>query len=103
VGIVFDEGRRMADLLIRGLGTDPALTVGLNEPYSLADHVYYTIARHSGRRDLPAAMIEIRNDEICGEAGQRSWADRLADILIVAEPRPTWRLCPRHLRRANPR
>jgi predicted N-formylglutamate amidohydrolase len=32
-------------------------------------------------------MIEIRNDEIGGEAGQRTWADRLADILIVAEPR----------------
>jgi predicted N-formylglutamate amidohydrolase len=87
VGIVFDEDRRMADLLIRGLRVDPVLTVGVNEPYSPADLVYYTIARHSGRRGLPAAMIEIRNDEIGGEAGQRSWADRLADILVAAEPR----------------
>jgi predicted N-formylglutamate amidohydrolase len=87
VGIVFDEDRRMADRLIRGLRTDPALTVGINEPYSPADHVYYTIARHSRRWGLPAVMIEIRNDEIGGEAGQRTWADRLADILIVAEPR----------------
>ena len=64
VGIVFDDDRRMADLLIRALKADPGLTVGINEPYSPADHVYYTVARHARPRDLPAAMIEIRNDEI---------------------------------------
>ena len=86
VGIVFDEDRRMADLLIRGLKADPALIVGVNEPYSPADHVYYTIGRHAGRHGLPAAMIEIRNDEIGDEVGQRSWADRLANILVAATP-----------------
>lgn len=85
VGIVFAEDRRMADLLIRGLKADPALTVGINEPYSPADQVYYTVERHAGARGMPAAMIEIRNDEIGDEAGQRKWADRLADILSAAE------------------
>jgi predicted N-formylglutamate amidohydrolase len=87
VGIVFGDDRRMADLLVRRLKADPALNVGINEPYSPADHVYYTVARHAGGRDLPAAMIEIRNDEIGDEASQRSWADRLAKILVAAEPR----------------
>ena len=32
-------------------------------------------------------MIEIRNDEIGNDAGQRGWADRLANILVAAEPR----------------
>jgi hypothetical protein len=86
VEIVFDEDRRMADLLIRGLKADLALTVGINEPYSPADHVYYTIGRHAGPRSLPAAMIEIRNDEIGDEIGLRSWADRLANILVAATP-----------------
>ena len=86
VGIVFDDDRRMADLLVRGLKADPALTVGINEPYSPADHVYYTVARHAGPRGLPAAMIEIRNDEIGDEVGQRSWADRLANSLVAATP-----------------
>jgi predicted N-formylglutamate amidohydrolase len=85
VGLIFDEDRRMADFLIGALGADPALTVGINEPYSPADHVYYTVARHAQARHLPAAMIEIRNDEIGSEAGQRSWADRLANILGAAE------------------
>ncbi len=86
VGIVFDEDRRMADLLIRGLKADPALTVGVNEPYSPADQVYYTVERHAGPRGLPASMVEIRNDQIGDEAGQLSWADRLAKILVAATP-----------------
>lgn len=86
VGIVFDDDRRIADLLIRGLKADAALVVGVNEPYSPADQVYYTVSRHAGRWDLPAAMIEIRNDEIGDEAGQRDWADRLANLLVAAPP-----------------
>jgi predicted N-formylglutamate amidohydrolase len=86
VGIVFDEDRRLADRLIRGLRADPALNVGSNEPYAPADQVYYTVARHAGRWGLPAAMIEIRNDEIGDEAGQRSWAERLANSLVPAPP-----------------
>ena len=94
VGILFDDDRRMADLLIRALKADPGLTIGINEPYSPADHVYYTVARHARPRDLPAAMIEIRNDEIGDEAGQRRWAERLAKILF-SETKSS-RSAPRH-------
>jgi predicted N-formylglutamate amidohydrolase len=31
-------------------------------------------------------MIEIRKNEIGGEAGQKRWADRLAEILLAATP-----------------
>ena len=87
IGIVFGEDRRMADLFIGELKADPALSVGINEPYSPADQVYYTVERHAGPLGLPAAMIEIRNDEIGDDSGQQSWADRLARILVAAEPR----------------
>ena len=87
IGILFDDDRRLADLLIRELKTDPTLSISINQPYSPADGVYYTLSRHAGPRGLPAAMIEIRNDEIGDDAGQRSWADRLAKILVAAEPR----------------
>jgi predicted N-formylglutamate amidohydrolase len=86
VGILFDDDRRLADLLIGGLKTDPTLAVGINQPYSPADGVYYTLGRHAQPQGLPSVMIEIRNDEISSEASQRSWADRLADILFVATP-----------------
>jgi predicted N-formylglutamate amidohydrolase len=84
IGIVFGNDRRLADLLIDTLAADPALTVGINQPYSPADQVYYTVERHAGPRGLPAAMIEIRNDEIGEEAGQKRWADRLASSLKAA-------------------
>jgi predicted N-formylglutamate amidohydrolase len=87
VGILFDDDRRLADVLVGALKADRALTVGINEPYSPADHVYYTVARHARPRDLPAAMIEIRNDEIGDEAGQRRWADRLGKIFLAAASR----------------
>jgi predicted N-formylglutamate amidohydrolase len=86
VGILFDDDRRLADFLIRELKTDPTLTVGINQPYSPADGVYYTLGRHAQPQGLPAAMIEIRNDEIADEASQRGWAKRLADILFLATP-----------------
>jgi predicted N-formylglutamate amidohydrolase len=87
VGILFDDDRRLADLLIAELKTDRGLTVGINQPYSPADGVYYTLSRHAGPRGHAAAMIEIRNDEIGDEAGERGWADRLANILVAVEPR----------------
>jgi predicted N-formylglutamate amidohydrolase len=86
VGILFDDDRRLADLLIGGFESDPALTVGVNEPYSPADGVYYTLRRHAQPQGLPSVMIEIRNDEISDEASQRSWAEQLADILFAATP-----------------
>jgi len=89
IGIVFGEDRRMADRLIGELKADPALSVGINEPYSPADQVYYTVERHAAPPGLKAAMIEIRNNEIGDDAGQQSWADRLANILVAAEPQLT--------------
>jgi len=87
IGIVFGEDRRLADDFIRGLQADPALTVGINQPYAPADQVYYTVQRHAGPRGLPAVMIEIRNDEIGDEGGQHQWANSLGKILVAAEPR----------------
>jgi predicted N-formylglutamate amidohydrolase len=86
IGIVFDDDRRLADHFIDALIADSELTVGINEPYSPADQVYYTVERHAGPRHLPAAMIEIRNDEIGDADGQLRWADRLVEILTVAAP-----------------
>ena len=75
IGIVFGDDRRLADDFIRALQADPALTVGINQPYAPADQVYYTVERHAGPRGLPAVMIEIRNDEI-DDVGRRSGAGR---------------------------
>lgn len=86
IGIIHDEDVRIAAPLIGALERDLALTVGVNQPYSPADRVYYTLERHARARNLPCAMIEIRNDQIADESGQRRWADRLGTILLRLKP-----------------
>lgn len=81
IGIVHDEDTRLARPLISALQAVPGLTVGVNEPYSPADRVYFTLERHARSRGLPCAMIEIRNDEVADEAGQRKWAELLSALL----------------------
>ena len=77
VGVIFDRDRRIADPLIAALKAE-GLYVGVNEPYSPADRVYYTLTRHGEARGLAPAMIEIRNDLIAGADQQRDWARLLA-------------------------
>jgi predicted N-formylglutamate amidohydrolase len=81
VGLIFDRDERYARSVETGLKRDPALIVGMNEPYSPADRVFHTLERHAERRGLPPLMIEIRNDLIRTQDGQASWACRLAPLL----------------------
>jgi predicted N-formylglutamate amidohydrolase len=87
VGIIHDEDERLSAPMIEALSAIDDVVVGDNEPYAPADRVYYTLERHARSRELPCAMIEIRNDEICDPAGHALWADRLATILSgIQEP-----------------
>ncbi|WP_192259034.1 N-formylglutamate amidohydrolase [Mesorhizobium caraganae] len=86
IGIIHDDDRRLASPLIAALQRLAGVTVGVNEPYSPADRVYFTLERHARSRGLACAMIEIRNDEISGETGQRKWADLLTGIFSNLEP-----------------
>lgn len=90
IGIIHDGDRRLAAPLIAALESLEGITVGVNEPYSPADRVYFTLERHARSRGLPCAMIEIRNDEIPAEAGQRKWAGLLAGIFADFGPGAMW-------------
>jgi predicted N-formylglutamate amidohydrolase len=83
IGVIHDEDMRLAGPVLTALSAVEEIVVGDNEPYSPADRVYHTLERHARSRDLPCVMIEIRNDEIGDERGQRRWADLLAGILAV--------------------
>lgn len=80
IGIIHDEDDRIARPLIAALKRDGALNVGINQPYSPDDRVYYTLERHARARHAPCVMIEIRNDQIGDAHMQKSWATRLAAI-----------------------
>ena len=81
IGIIHDEDTRLAAPLIAALKAVPGITVGVNEPYSPADRVYFTLEKHARSRGLPCAMIELRNDEIADAAGHARWAGLLGAIL----------------------
>ncbi len=81
IGIIHDEDERIGAPLIAALRKDPNLNVGVNEPYSPADRVYYTLERHARPRNAPCAMIELRNNEITDARTQTEWAEKLATIL----------------------
>ena len=81
IGVVHDADERLSAPLIEALRREAGLNVGVNEPYSPADKVYFTLERHARSRGLACVMIEIRNDEIADAVGQREWGARLARIL----------------------
>ena len=55
--------------------------VAANEPYEIEDGSDYTIPVHAETRDLPHALIEVRNDLIADPTGVARIADILAPIL----------------------
>ena len=86
IGIIHDGDERLSAPLIGELEALKRFTVGDNEPYSPADRVYFTLERHARSRGLPCAMIEIRNNEIADEAGQKKWAELLGTIFQRLKP-----------------
>ncbi|MFT9017466.1 N-formylglutamate amidohydrolase [Acetobacter malorum] len=82
-GILHNQDSRLAHIMLDLLRQD-GLTVGDNEPYALTDTSDYTIPLHGEKRQLPHLEIEIRQDLIADEAGQKAWAERLARLLPEA-------------------
>ena len=70
----------MPPLLLSLLRGEADLVVGDNEPYAVSDETDYTIPVHGEARGLMNSGIEIRQDLIADQAGQREWAERLARI-----------------------
>ncbi|PRD42697.1 N-formylglutamate amidohydrolase [Phyllobacterium phragmitis] len=81
IGIIHDDDIRLAKPVIAGLQAEAGLCVGINQPYSPADRVYYTLERHARTNGLQAVMIEIRNDLVTTEEEEKQWGERLARIL----------------------
>ena len=74
----------MGEGLVNGLRAEAGLAVGVNEPYAPSDRVYHTMSRHGEDNGIPAVMIEVRNDLISNDDGQKAWAMRLAPLLQSA-------------------
>jgi len=84
VAVLFNRDPRLAHALAELLRDEGDLMVGENEPYRVSDLTDYTVPVHGERRGLPHVELEIRQDLITDQAGQREWAERLARLLPAA-------------------
>jgi predicted N-formylglutamate amidohydrolase len=85
IGTLYQRDTRLPALLLAALRAEGDLVAGDNEPYAVSDSTDYTIPVHAEARGLVNTGIEIRQDLIAGQSGQRQFADRLARILRAIE------------------
>ncbi len=92
VCVLFDKDPSLSLALSQVLQADGIL-VGENVPYQVGALGDYTVPVHGERRGIPHTLIEIRQDLIGDDDGQREWAERLATALpkamAVCERKPT--------------
>jgi predicted N-formylglutamate amidohydrolase len=81
IGTLYHRDTKLPPVLLRLLRGEGDLVVGDNEPYAVSDQTDYTIPVHGEARGLMNSGIEIRQDLIADQAGERQWAERLARIL----------------------
>lgn len=84
IAMLSNRDRRVAEVLLRELGSEPGLCVGDNIPYRLTDEGDYGVPVHAERAGLPHVLVEIRQNEIDTDAGQQAYAERLARTLPIA-------------------
>jgi predicted N-formylglutamate amidohydrolase len=80
IGTLYHRDTRFPPLLLKLLRAESDLVVGDNEPYAVSDETDHTIPVHGEARGLMNSGIEIRQDLIADQAGEKLWADRLARI-----------------------
>jgi predicted N-formylglutamate amidohydrolase len=85
IGTLYEHDTRLPRLLLQALRAESGLVVGDNEPYAVREGSDYTIPVHGAARGLLHTGIEIRQDLITAEAGQREWAERMARIFKLLE------------------
>lgn len=84
IGVMYEHddrlAREMLDVL-REEGEGAGLEVGDNEPYDMTSDKDYSMPRHGQGRGILHAGIEIRQDLVESEAGQREWAQKVERAL----------------------
>jgi predicted N-formylglutamate amidohydrolase len=85
IGTLYQRDKVLPPLVLQALRAEPDLVVGDNEPYAVSDQTDYTIPVHAEARGLMNTGIEIRQDLISDQAGEKAWADRLARVFAEIE------------------
>lgn len=81
LGILHDTDSRLADAMLAAGEQEQGIIIRRNAPYGPQDGVTHTLIEHGVKTGIANVMIEIRNDLIAEEDGQRVMAARLARLL----------------------
>ena len=81
LGILHDTDQRFADAMLEAADEAGLDLVRRNYPYDASDGVTHTLQRHAIVRGIPNVMLEIRNDLIADETGQKEWVDIVAGLI----------------------
>ncbi len=79
-GVLWGPDVASGQRLVERLRADPALCVGVNEPY-VGGNIGECLDQHAFGRGLRNVLLEIRNDLIVDAPQQQAWADRLAPLI----------------------
>jgi predicted N-formylglutamate amidohydrolase len=82
--VLYNRDRRFAGLVLQMLRRENELVVAENQPYFLSDATDYSIPRHGEARGIPHVEIEVRQDLLLEEQGQKEWAKRITRALVAA-------------------
>jgi len=85
IAALYQRDTILPPLLLQAFRAEGDLVVGDNEPYAVNDATDYTIPVHGEARGLVNTGIEIRQDLIADQSGQRQFAERLARIFREIE------------------
>lgn len=78
IGVSHKSDDRFAIHLYNAFVQQGDIVVGLNQPYAIDDEFDYSLPMHGEARNLPSAMLEIRQDGLTTQTGIERWAQRIA-------------------------
>lgn len=81
IGVLHDDDRRLADLMLRNAAAHTSTPPQRNAPYGPQDGVTHTLREHGVMYGYPNVMLEIRNDLIASREDQTRMARMLASWL----------------------
>jgi len=77
-GVLWDKYEHLAKKLIAGFKKNGDVCVGENQPYHATDPLGYSMVVHAQDRGVEMGLLEIRQDLVAHEGGQRQAAQTIA-------------------------
>lgn len=81
LGVICHENNSFAQTFYQKACQESGFDIRMNEPYGPSDPVLHMVTRHGDEQKIPNVMLEVRNDLIVDGAGQKAWAQKVADTL----------------------